>query len=431
MVFFNLLPGQNFDGILYPDTEFAKPQMDSNDWIIGKKFEHIPTRLYQKKISQKNNSNEKDNLYLTQFVNLEKKIPSNREKYSNNNSKDNNSKNSQQVNYENLCKELEKENEALLYELLELQNSLKEKENENKLEINKYKKLIQEKEKKILEMKNNSNQKEERSSKNIATLISQINEKKLLLQSKDMEISKLKDTINNKDNTIKEYMTKIQSLENENKKYLEEKNHYQIILKENEDKIQKLSLMKEELKKKYEDEINKKIELINNQYKENALEELNKTKKNLIKTLGINLKNLKDKYNDIYSTKEVELNQKCKEILKLNININEKEIYYNKINEENINLKKEISRFPFSLSENEYIILLIIITKDEKVMFPLICKNTDNINKLKELFFKEFPEYSQNKGIFYKRNKNNLLKSDKTLEECNIKYNDIIIFESE
>ena len=87
----------------------------------------------KKKISQKNNSNENDNLYLTQFVNLEKKIPSNREKYSNNNSKDNNSKNSQQVNYENLCKELEKENEALLYELLELQNSLKEKENENKI----------------------------------------------------------------------------------------------------------------------------------------------------------------------------------------------------------------------------------------------------------------------------------------------------------
>ena len=454
-VSFNLIPGQNFDGILYPDTEFAKPQMDSNDWIIGKKFEHIPTRLYQKKISQKNNSNEKDNLYLTQFVNLEKKIPSNREKYSNNNSKDNNSKNSQQVNYEDLYKELEKENKALSSKLLELQNSLKEKENENKLEINKYKKLIQEKEQKILEMKNDSNQKEERSSKNIATLISQINEKKLLLQSKDMEISKLKDTINNKDNTIKEYKAKIQSLENENKKYLEEKNHYQIILKENEDKIQKLSLMKEELKKKYEDEIYKKIELINNQYKENALEELNKTKKNLIKTLGINLKNLKDKYDDIYSTKEVELNQKCKEILKLNIhkltilnfflinkkfhliflrtqtNINEKEIYYNKINEENINLKKEISRFPFSLSENEYIILLIIITKDEKVMFPLISKNTDNINKLKEIFFKEFPEYSQNKGIFYKRNKNNLLKSDKTLEECNIKYNDIIIFESE
>ena len=105
------------------------------------------------------------------------------------------------------------------------------------------KKLIQEKEKKIQDLINDSNQKEERSSKNIATLKSQINEKKLLLQSKDMEISKLKDTINNKDNTIKEYKAKIQSLENENKKYLEENNeinHYQIILKENKDKIQKL-----------------------------------------------------------------------------------------------------------------------------------------------------------------------------------------------
>ena len=110
-----------------------------------------------------------------------------------------------------------------------------------------------------------------------------------------MEISKLKDTINNKDNTIKEYMTKIQLLEKENKKYLEENNEisqkYQNILKENEDKLNELNnikqvileyekrflLMKEELKKKYEDKINQKIELINNQYKENALGELNKT----------------------------------------------------------------------------------------------------------------------------------------------------------
>ena len=78
---------------------------------------------------------------------------------------------------------------------------------------------------------------------------------------------------------------------------------------------------------------------------------------------------------------------------------------------------------------NTYIILIIIITKDGKIMFPLICKNTDNVNKIQEIFFKKFPEYSENKGIFYKRNKSNLLKSDKSLEECNIKSNDIIIFE--
>jgi len=253
-----------------------------------------------------------------------------------------------------------------------------------------------------------------------------------ILESKENEIRQIQDI-------LKKSELKIKLLEEEKEKYLKENNElkqkYELISQElNSNNIyykNKISLLKEQLKKKYEDEMNKKIELINNQYKENALEELNKAKKNLIKTLGINLKNLKDKYNNIYSTKEEELNQKCKEILKLNINTNEKEIYYNKINKENINLKKEISRFPFSLSENEYIILLIIITKDEKVMFPLISKNTDDVKKLKEIFFKEFPEYSENKGIFYKRNKNNLLKSDKTLEECNIKSNDIIIFEYE
>ena len=51
-VSFNILPGQNFDGILYPSEDFSKPQMNSNDWIIGKKFEKIPTRVYQKRPTQ-------------------------------------------------------------------------------------------------------------------------------------------------------------------------------------------------------------------------------------------------------------------------------------------------------------------------------------------------------------------------------------------
>ena len=108
---------------------------------------------------------------------------------------------------------------------------------------------------------------------------------------------------------------------------------------------------------------------------------------------------------------EEELKNMCNEIIKLYIILN-----------------KEISKFPFTLSENEYIILLIIMTKDEKVMFPLMCKNTDKLNKIKEIFFKEFPEYSDNNGNFYCHN-NNLLKNDETLEECKIKTNDIIIFD--
>ena len=97
--------------------------------------------------------------------------------------------------------------------------------------------------------------------------------------------------------------------------------------------------------------------------------------------------------------------------------------------EKNYNHKNEITKFPFTLLQNEYIMLLIIMTKDEKVMFPLMCKNTDKLNKIKEIFFKEFPEYSDNNGNFYCHN--NLLTIDKSLQECNIKNNDIIIFESE
>ena len=70
------------------------------------------------------------------------------------------------------------------------------------------------------------------------------------------------------------------------------------------------------------------------------------------------------------------------------------------------------------------------MTKDEKIMFPIICKNTDKFKKVKEIFLKEFPEYSETKGKFYYQN-NNLLKDDESLEEYKIKTNEIIIFEYE
>ena len=105
-----------------------------------------------------------------------------------------------------------------------------------------------------------------------------------------------------------------------------------------------------------------------------------------------------------------------------------------KMKEENINLKKEnkelkeiISRYPFKLSEKEYILSLIIITKDEKVVSSIICKNTDKFSKVEENFYKEYPEYLENKGTFSINN--DLIQKDKTLEELKLKNNNIIIFE--
>ena len=90
-------------------------------------------------------------------------------------------------------------------------------------------------------------------------------------------------------------------------------------------------------------------------------------------------------------------------------------------------MKEIISRYPFKLLKNEFMLTLIIMTKDKKVIFSLICKNTDKFIKIQEKFYKKYPEYLENKGTF--KIKNHLIQNNKTLEESNIKDNDIIIFE--
>ena len=57
-----------------------------------------------------------------------------------------------------------------------------------------------------------------------------------------------------------------------------------------------------------------------------------------------------------------------------------------------------------------------------------ICKNTDKFNSIENKFFIKYPEYIEDKGSFYRRN--NLIDKNKTLEECKLKDNDIIIFDN-
>ena len=227
-VSFNFGPGQNFSGILYPSEEFAKPQMNSNEWINGKKIEKIPVKLYHKKSFQNinnkfpiqdNEQKEKDNpknSYLHKFLNQEKKEGNS--KYQSSTSKQSGSHNTQNVDYSNLNNELEKENKSLQSKLKDLQNLLKVNENEkenlskqletgenknniNKLEINKYKEIIQEKDIKIQDLENDYKQKEEQALKKIAKLKTEINEKKLLIQEKEKTIQELKNDYRQKEET--------------------------------------------------------------------------------------------------------------------------------------------------------------------------------------------------------------------------------------
>ena len=91
-------------------------------------------------------------------------------------------------------------------------------------------------------------------------------------------------------------------------------------------------------------------------------------------------------------------------------------------------MKEIYSKYPFILLKNEYILSLIIISKDEKVITSLLCKNTDEFSKVESRFYQEYPEYLPNK-VYFKFN-NNLINKNKTLEEIKLKNNSIIIFEN-
>lgn len=89
-------------------------------------------------------------------------------------------------------------------------------------------------------------------------------------------------------------------------------------------------------------------------------------------------------------------------------------------------MKEIISKNQLDLKEKEYLLSLIIKTKDEKVLFSLIRKNTGKFIKVEEEFYERYPEYLECKGEF--RLRNNIIDKNKTLEESKLKNSDIIIF---
>ena len=181
-------------------------------------------------------------------------------------------------------------------------------------------------------------------------------------------------------------------------------------------------------------------EIIFNQYLKNAFEILENNNSLFTSLLDniIKINNQKINMNILMNQNIMKMNNVNLDIIakiKNNNKIKEenKDKINNKLKEENINLKKEIkklketiSRYPLILSENEYIILLIIMTEDEKAIFSLMLKNTDKFIKIEEIFYEKYPEYIVNKGIFFLHN--NIIDKNKTLEESGVKNNDIIIF---
>ena len=94
--------------------------------------------------------------------------------------------------------------------------------------------------------------------------------------------------------------------------------------------------------------------------------------------------------------------------------------------EEKINdLEEKIKRYPFILEKNERLMAIIFYSVDQKVNYPMICKNTDTINKLEAKLYEEYPNLSERENYFLC--KGGLINKFQSFEKMKIKNGDIII----
>ena len=178
----------------------------------------------------------------------------------------------------------------------------------------------------------------------------------------------------------------------------------------------------------------KKIKLKEEKYnlKGEIVYETLEEKFNFIKNgqeLKKDLDKLKSK-NQILENENAELKKQIeeKELVKKKLEKESKEYMIEEIinkDKEIKELKEKLSRFPFVLEEGEKYISIIIMSLDEKILYSMICKNTDVFSKIENKLYKKYPEYSENENAFYLKRKK--IEKNKSLSYNGIKDNDIII----
>ena len=168
----------------------------------------------------------------------------------------------------------------------------------------------------------------------------------------------------------------------------------------------------------------------------NELEEILKGKNDNINNLTNDLNLLRNENKNLQtknSRLEISSNNKIEELnnqLNLSMSIKDK-----KISESDIQIKErdkiikkyesKISQFPFELSFGEKIISIVIMSSDENIIFPILCKNTDIFNFVEKKFYEKYPEYKDLDNYFILNGKR--IRKNKSLDENKIKNNDIII----
>ena len=148
---------------------------------------------------------------------------------------------------------------------------------------------------------------------------------------------------------------------------------------------------------------------------ENTLNEnlkLNKKIKDLERQLKIEKNNLEDN-NELNELTELQqlIDSKNEELDKLKLKLN------------NILSSNKILN---NIKSGEKIFSINFVSIDENIIsYSLICKNTDIFSNLESKLYEDYPEY-KDKEIYF-MNRGNKINRDRSLDENNIKENDILI----
>ena len=96
---------------------------------------------------------------------------------------------------------------------------------------------------------------------------------------------------------------------------------------------------------------------------------------------------------------------------------------------EEIKIKdKIIANNPVQLSEGEKLLNVVFVSLDQKLHYSCFCKNTDNFNKIENMLYEEYPEYSESENHFYVNG--NEINKNKSLEFNKIKNSDVILLKN-
>lgn len=96
-----------------------------------------------------------------------------------------------------------------------------------------------------------------------------------------------------------------------------------------------------------------------------------------------------------------------------------------KLTKEKDDLLEKIKRYPVILEKGEKLISIIFSSVNQNFNYSLICKNTDNIHKIEEQLYNQYPQLMETENYFSFKGK--LLNRFQVFEKNSIKNGDTII----